>query len=38
MKYNPDAHWSSALYQGLNHLQYKDGLRILNINRDDVSG
>ena len=38
LKYNPDAHWSSALYRGLNHVQYMDGLRIVNVNRDDASG
>ena len=38
LKYNPDAHWSSALYRGLSHLQYKDGFRVVNINRDDASG
>lgn len=25
MRYNPDKHWSSALYRGLNHLQLTDG-------------
>ena len=38
LKYNPDAHWSSALYRGLNLIQYTDGENILNINRDDASG
>ena len=38
LKFNPDAHWSSALYRGLNHFQYKDGARIINVNRDDASG
>jgi len=38
LKYNPDAHWSNALYKGLNLLQYKDGRHILNINRDDPAG
>lgn len=38
LKYNPDAHWSSALYRGLNLIQYTDGVNILNINRDDASG
>jgi len=27
LKYNPDAHWSSALYRGLNLIQYTDGVR-----------
>ncbi len=38
IKYNPDAHWSSALYRGLNHIQYQDGMDTININRDDASG
>lgn len=38
LKYNPDSHWSAALYKGLNHLQYTDGTNILNINRDDAAG
>ena len=38
LKYNPDAHWSSALYRGLNLLQYTDGSNIVNINRDDAAG
>ena len=38
IRYNPDAHWSAALYKGLNSLQYKDGREICNINRDDASG
>ena len=38
MKYNTDKHWSSALYRGLNVIQYEDGSDILNINRDDASG
>ena len=38
LKYNPDAHWSSAMYCGLNLIQYTDGENILNINRDDASG
>ena len=32
LRYNPDAHWSSALYEGLNAIQYTDGKDILNIN------
>ena len=36
--YNPDAHWSAALYRGLNDLQLKDGIHICLINRDDASG
>lgn len=38
MKFNPDTHWSAALYRGLNHLQYHDGRNILNLNRDDAAG
>lgn len=38
LKYNPDTHWSSALYYGLNLIQYTDGKNILNINRYDASG
>ena len=38
LKYNPDSHWSNALYKGLNLLQYRDGRYILNINRDDAAG
>lgn len=37
LKFNPDEHWSSALYRGLNYLQYADGRDILNINRDDAA-
>ena len=36
--YNPDTHWSAALYCGLNLLQFTDGKDIVNINRDDTSG
>ena len=38
LRYNPDNHWSAAMYRGLSHLQYKDGLNLVNINRDDASG
>ena len=38
LKYNPDSHWSAALYKGLNWLQFTDGMNICNINRDDASG
>ena len=38
LKYNPDKHWSSALYQNLNLIEYTDGSNICNINRDDASG
>ena len=38
IKYNPDAHWSAALYRALSKIQYEDGRNILNVNRDDASG
>ena len=38
LRYNPDAHWSSAFYRGLNDIQYTDGRDICLINRDDASG
>ena len=38
LKYNPDSHWSSAFYRGLNQVQYENGGDILNINCDDASG
>ena len=38
LKYNPEKHWSCALYRGLNFIQYTDGSDILNINRDGASG
>ena len=38
LRYNPDQHWSSALYRGLNYLQHTDGSKIVNINRDDAAG
>ena len=38
LKFNPDAHWSAALHNGLNYIQYEDGCNIVNINRDDAAG
>ena len=38
IRYNPDKHWSSALYRALDTLQLKDGTNIININRDDQAG
>ena len=38
LRYNPDKHWSSAFYRGLNRLQLTDGSDIMNLNRDDASG
>ena len=30
LNYNPDSHWSAALYKGLNWLQFTGGTNILN--------
>ena len=38
LRFNPDQHWSAALYWGLDALQMKDGTNILNINWDDQAG
>ena len=38
LKFNPDSHWSNALYRGLSMIQYTDGSNIININRDDAAG
>ena len=38
VRYNPDKHWSSSLYAGLDRLQYEDGSNIINIGRDDQAG
>ncbi|CAH3156626.1 unnamed protein product [Porites evermanni] len=38
IRYNPDKHWSSALFRALDALQLKDGTDIININRDDQAG
>ena len=38
LRFNPDNHWSAAMYRSLNYLQYTNGNDILNINRDDASG
>ena len=38
LKYNPDSHWSSALYRGLDYIQYKDGIHIMNVGCDDQAG
>lgn len=38
LRFNPDNHWSGALYRGLNRLQYRDGQNAVNINRDDAAG
>ena len=38
VRFNPDSHWSAALYSGLNKIQYTDGTNITNIGRDDQAG
>ena len=38
LRYNPDSHWSAALYKGLNSIQLQDGEDICNINHDDAAG
>lgn len=38
LRYNPDFHWSCALYSGLNYTQYSDRRNIINVNRDDAAG
>ena len=38
LKFNPDSHWSAALYRGLNCIQYKEGgYHKMILNRDDLS-
>ena len=38
LRYNPDFHWSCALYRGLQYIQLTDGRSIINVNRDDAAG
>ena len=38
VKLNVDAHWSCALYKGLDFLQLKDGRDKVILNRDDAAG
>lgn len=38
LKFNPDTHWSSSFYKGLNELQFVDGSNMFIVNRDDASG
>ncbi|CAB4005889.1 Chromatin modification-related YNG2 [Paramuricea clavata] len=38
VKLNVDAHWSCALYNGLDFLQLKDGRDKMILNRDDAAG
>ena len=37
-KFNPDTHWSNALYRSLNILQLTDGHNMMFLNRDDAAG
>lgn len=37
LKLNPDAHYSTAMYSGLNKLQKKDGTSSLILKRDDAA-
>ena len=38
IKLNVDAHWSAALYRGLDKIQLEDGRNKTIINRDDAAG
>ena len=38
MKLNVDAHYSSAIYQGLNFIQFKDGRDKVILTRHDQAG
>ena len=38
LRYNPDFHWSCALYRGLQYIELTDGRSIINVNRDDAAG
>ena len=38
LRFNPDAHWSCALYKGLDKIQLQDGTDKCVLNRDDASG
>ena len=38
LKFNPDAHWSSAFYRALDYVQFRDGTNVSIINRDDAAG
>ena len=37
IKFNPDAHYSTAMYRGLGYLQLTDGRNTLTLNRDDAA-
>ncbi len=38
VKYNPDAHWSTAFYRNLDFIQLQSGENKVVINRDDQAG
>ena len=38
IRYNPDQHWSSVLYPGLDYIQYVDGTGKVILNWDDQAG
>ena len=38
LRYNPDSHWSSALYSGLNMIQLNNGFNVMNLGKDDQAG
>lgn len=38
LKLNPDAHWSSSFYKGLNKIHFEDGRDKCVINCDDAAG
>lgn len=38
LKFNPDTHWSNALYRSLNILQLMDGRNMMFLNCDDAAG
>ena len=38
LRYNPDFHWSCALYRGLQFIELSDGRSIINVNRNDAAG
>ena len=38
LRYNPDFHWSNALYRRLDYIQLEDSSDITVVDRDDASG
>lgn len=38
VKFNPDAHYSTAMYRGLDHHELRNGQSTLILNRDDAAG